>query len=99
MDIVRGVARYRDPALLDLMLILAMTAARAHVPPSIVFDQLYQIPDLHLVPSSILSLRKNHGLTDPDRGAAACGDPARTRASREDAPAPPRLFAGGLLEQ
>jgi len=57
MHIVRGVTRHCDAAFLGRVLILAMTATRANVPPPVILDQIYQIADFHVVPCLILSLR------------------------------------------
>jgi len=55
MHVVSGVAGNCDASLLDRMLILAMTAARANKSPSIILDQFYKVTNFHLVPCSILS--------------------------------------------
>jgi hypothetical protein len=47
MYIVAGMARDCDQTLFCMVFVLAMTAARPHLAPTIAFDYLYEIADFH----------------------------------------------------
>ena len=59
MHIVAGMARDRDQALLCMVRVLAMTAPRPHMAPTVTFDYFYEIADFHGDPVSSDGANRN----------------------------------------
>lgn len=87
MQVVSGVAGYRDAPFLDRMLVLAMAARGANLSPSIILDQPNEVADFHVVPYPILS------------GAPWAGKRSNGPGPQSPIPNPVRAHASALLRR